>query len=112
MLFRCVYRAAIMPHLTIFTVCGMMGYYVVGTAAMKYEHIPAGQFKTHCLELVNNISLKKSAYIITKRGVPVARMLPAEDQAPEQLFGWLSNSIVEVTDIVEPTQTSWEASDD
>ena len=76
---------------------------------MKYEHIPAGQFKAHCLQLMNDINAKKVGYIITKRGVPVARILPPEEAAPPQLFGWLSGTIIEEGNIIDPIDAEWES---
>jgi prevent-host-death family protein len=76
---------------------------------MKYEHIPAGQFKAHCLQLMNDINTKKVGYIITKRGVPVARILPPEETVPPQLFGWLTGTIIEENNIIDPIDVEWES---
>lgn len=76
---------------------------------MKFEHIPAGQFKAHCLQLMNDINIKKIGYIITKRGVPVARILPPEETALPQLFGWLSGTLIEENNIIDPIDVDWES---
>jgi hypothetical protein len=77
---------------------------------MKFEHIPAGQFKTYCLQLMDDIHTKKKGFVITKRGVPVAQIIPTEDNLP-QLFGWLSQSVVEQGNIIDPINVEWDVYD-
>lgn len=76
---------------------------------MKYEHIPAGQFKAHCLQLMNDINTKRVGYIITKRGVPVARILPPEEAPSPPLFGWLSDTVISEENIIDPIDVEWES---
>jgi prevent-host-death family protein len=42
------------------------------------REIPAGQFKTKCLALLDEVRDERSELVITKRGVPVARVIPIE----------------------------------
>jgi antitoxin (DNA-binding transcriptional repressor) of toxin-antitoxin stability system len=47
-------------------------------------------------------------YVITKRGVPVARLLPASAER-RPLLGSLSGAVVTAGDIVSPIDDPWSA---
>ena len=49
---------------------------------------------------------KHETIVITKRGFPIAKLVPYEDK-PSHLFGFLSNSVVITGDIVEPIEEAW-----
>jgi prevent-host-death family protein len=55
--------------------------------------IPAGEFKAKCLGLIDEVNLSGQPVLITKRGKPMARLMPIEDPAPredpEAIFGCL-----------------------
>lgn len=65
--------------------------------------IPAGQFKAQCLGLLDEVSLTGERLIITKRGKPVAQLLPLEE--PPSLLG----SVTIKGDIVSPIDVKWDA---
>lgn len=66
------------------------------------EYVAAGQFKQHCLKLMDNVAITGETLVITKRGKPVARLCPVEEK-PRTLFG-IANSDIEILgDIVSPT---------
>ncbi|MDR1228839.1 MAG: type II toxin-antitoxin system prevent-host-death family antitoxin [Azoarcus sp.] len=69
--------------------------------------IAAGQFKATCLKLLDAVSLTQEPLIITKRGVPVAKLVPIPPQT--SLFGALAGSVQEEDDIVSPLENAWEA---
>ena len=75
------------------------------------ETIPAGDFKTHCLALMDEVKNKRQAIVITKRGVPVAKLIPAEEVFPS-LFGWMKDTVVEQGSILDPIDLEWEASNE
>lgn len=70
--------------------------------------VPAGQFKTHCLKLMDDVRKRHCEIVITKRGKPVAKLVPYEDKRPD-IFGYAKGSIVIHGDIIEPTGDIWEA---
>jgi prevent-host-death family protein len=78
---------------------------------MKYNEmtIPAGKFKAQCLSLLDQVSQSNQVIIITKRGKPVARLVPLDTEKPRKLFGCFAGHVVEEGDIVGPTGESWEA---
>ena len=70
--------------------------------------ISAGEFKAKCLKLMDLAEQKHETVIITKRGIPVAKLIPYEEQ-PTRLFGFLKGSVVMKGDIIEPIDETWDA---
>lgn len=68
---------------------------------MKTKTIPAGQFKARCLAIMDEVQAKREAVIITKRGKPVAKLIPAE-QEKDDIFGFFKGKIEIKGDIVSP----------
>ena len=67
--------------------------------------IGAAKFKAQCLALLDN--LDQDGLVVTKRGKPVARLLPFERQHAE-LIGSL-RSKVEIQGDILSTGTDWDA---
>ena len=63
--------------------------------------IAAGQFKARCLRLMDEVRTTREPVLITKKGRPVAKLVPAESQV-EDIFGCLRNEIKIVGDIESP----------
>lgn len=75
----------------------------------KIDHrISAGEFKAKCLTLMNEVALSRVPLVITKRGKPVAKLVPA-DERPVDLFGRMAGTIKIVGDIVSPLDVEWTA---
>ena len=72
------------------------------------ESIPAGQFKARCLELMDRVRDRRLEVVITKRGKPVARLVPVEQQEREAA-GFLKGTVRYRGDIVKPTGERWDA---
>ena len=68
---------------------------------MKIKTIPAGQFKARCLAIMDEVKAKRQAVVITKRGKPVAKLIPAE-QEKDDIFGFFQGKIEIKGDIVSP----------
>lgn len=47
--------------------------------AVVRKEVPAGVFKQGCLALIDDVAASKREIVITKRGKPVARVVPMED---------------------------------
>lgn len=60
--------------------------------------IAAGQFKARCLRLMDEVRATREPVLITKKGRPVAKLVPAESQV-EDIFGCLRDEIKIVGDI-------------
>ena len=70
--------------------------------------IAAGEFKSHCLKLMDEVKKKHTSFVITKRGKPVAKLVPIDD-TPPLLFGRLKGRISIEHDIIAPTGERWNA---
>jgi prevent-host-death family protein len=79
---------------------------------MKTKTIPAGQFKARCLAIMDEVQAKRQAVVITKRGKPVARLVPVE-QEKDDIFGFFKGKgKIEIKgDIVSPILTPEEWGD-
>lgn len=53
--------------------------------SMKPRSVPAGAFKQGCLAILDEVARTHRPVVVTKRGKPVARVVPiADDRAREQ----------------------------
>ena len=73
--------------------------------------LSAGEFKTHCLKLMDLTRDKRETILITKRGVPIAKLIPYDDNPPP-IFGFMKGSITIKGDILEPLLEKWTVADD
>lgn len=69
--------------------------------------LSAGEFKTHCLKLMDMAKDKRETIIITKRGKPVAKLVPY-DETPIPIFGFMAESLEIKEDIVEAIGEKWD----
>ena len=67
----------------------------------------AGEFKTKCLQLLDDVAASRKPLIITKFGKPVAQLTPMPLTA--KLRGALKGSVLYEGDIVSPLENEWEA---
>ena len=74
---------------------------------MKRE-IAAGKFKATCLALLDEVQQSGEEIVITKRGKPVARLMPMGDTRPE-IFGRMKGTITILGEIVSPIGEIWDA---
>jgi len=72
--------------------------------------IAAGKFKAQCLRLMDEVRDEHRTFEITKRGRPVARLVPIEG-TPPALFGRLSGRVVIHGDITSPLGDAWDVED-
>jgi prevent-host-death family protein len=72
--------------------------------------IAAGSFKVHCLAIMDEVQSKRRAVLITKRGKPVAKLVPVE-QEKDDIFGFLKGKVKVVGDVVSPALTPEECGD-
>jgi prevent-host-death family protein len=54
--------------------------------------MPAGEFKTHCLKLMDEVRDCRCEIVITKRGKPVAKLIPFEENRPD-IFGYMKGTL-------------------
>jgi prevent-host-death family protein len=72
--------------------------------------IATGEFKARCLTLMDDVRSTREPLIITKRGKPVAKLVPADDTERE-FIGRLKGRFRVVGDIESPVEPpeAWEA---
>jgi prevent-host-death family protein len=71
----------------------------------------AGEFKTHCLRIMEEVHRCREAVIITKRGVPIAKLVPT-DEPSHDVFGCMAGTAEIIGDIEAPVvpARAWKAS--
>jgi prevent-host-death family protein len=87
---------------------------------MAKRTIAAGDFKQGCLALIDQVSETKDEIVITKRGRPVARLVPLEDPRDHErhlLATWRGKAKQLVSDdqLIEPSGSGlvrWAALDE
>jgi prevent-host-death family protein len=67
--------------------------------------IPAGTFKTKCLAIMDEVKAKREAVVITKRGEPVAKLVPVTTDTDE-IFGFFSGKGSITGDVLSPALSS------
>lgn len=71
----------------------------------KSRAVSAAEFKSRCLGLLDEVRDSGVEIVVTKRGHPVARLVPIEELVPPPLHG----SIVREGDLVSPIGDDWDA---
>jgi prevent-host-death family protein len=72
------------------------------------REISAGEFKARCLALMDEVRDGGGEYVITKRGTPVAKLVPVRVQR-RPLLGSMKGTVKILGDIVGPIDEPWEA---
>lgn len=67
--------------------------------------IAAGQFKAHCLRLLDEVAETGETIVVTKRGRAVARLTPV--QAPPSLRGSVT-FLVSDEELMQPILEPWD----
>ena len=71
----------------------------------------ASEFRARCLALMDEVAESGEPIVITKRGKPVARLIPCEPE-PVDWFGRDRDIIQIHGDIISPIDVEWEAESD
>jgi prevent-host-death family protein len=65
------------------------------------KQMRASAFKTHCLSVMNDIQATGEPVIVTKRGKPVVKVIPAEPEKGD-ILGFMAGEFEIVGDIESP----------
>jgi len=76
---------------------------------MAKQTIGAAAFKTKCLSLLDEVQQQHKEIVITKRGKPVARLVPVKKTDAPSPWGWMKGTGRICGDIVGPTDEVWNA---
>lgn len=72
--------------------------------------VPATEFKAKCLELMDRVAERRESFVITKRGKPVAKLVPADPPKKKRsIFGFMVDRMEIVGDLDKPlwTEEEW-----
>ncbi len=69
--------------------------------------IGAGEFKSTCLKLLDDVARDRIPLVITKHGKPVAQLVPMPPDT--DLFGAMAGSVLNEDDIESPIDAEWHA---
>lgn len=71
--------------------------------------ISATEFKARCLELMDDVATRRVTYVVTKRGVPIAELVPTAAPSVSPI-GFMQGTIREEGDVVGPDHGAWDRS--
>jgi prevent-host-death family protein len=74
---------------------------------MAQRTISASEFKAKCLALLDEVAEQRRPLVVTKRGRPVARVVPIEK--PRSLIGTVEY-LVDDDELIKPLYEDWEPS--
>jgi prevent-host-death family protein len=66
----------------------------------------AGSFKVHCLAVMDEVQATRQTVVITKRGRPVAKLVPA-DKGADEIYHFLRGKGAVVGDVIAPAIEDW-----
>jgi antitoxin (DNA-binding transcriptional repressor) of toxin-antitoxin stability system len=66
----------------------------------------AGSFKVHCLAVMDEVQAKRQTVVITKRGRPVAKLVPADKDSGD-IYHFLRGKGSVVGDVISPALEDW-----
>lgn len=74
------------------------------------KKMAAGVFKAKCLSVMDTVQRTREPVVITKRGKPVAKLVPAEEP-DKSIFGSLKGKMKILGDIESPVEPpeAWDA---
>lgn len=73
--------------------------------------IAAGEFKSKCLGIMEDIHETGLPVVITKRGVPMVKIIPytSKQKPKKSLFGAMKDTLIINGNIIKPIGEQWEA---
>lgn len=74
------------------------------------KKMAAGEFKVHCLQVMDQVQSRREPVLITKRGKPVAKLVPVAHEKDE-IFGFLKGKVKVLGDVASPALTPEEWGD-
>lgn len=74
--------------------------------------VAISEFKATCLALLEEVRTTGETLVVTKRGVPIARIEPPSDiEVPRRKLGGMRGTVTYIGDIVSPVSSieEWDA---
>ena len=72
-------------------------------------NMPAAEFKSHCLAVMDRVNKTHEPVVITRRGKPLVKLVPVPALARASLFGFMKGTVLLNGDITVPLNESWNA---
>jgi len=69
------------------------------------KKIAAGNFKVHCLAVMDEVQAKRETVLITKHGKPVAKLIPAGKDR-DDIYNFLAGKGSITGDVVSPAMSA------
>lgn len=73
------------------------------------REIKASEFKAKCLKLMDEVQRTRRGYVVTKRGKPVADIVPHRSLQKKSPFGAWKGRVKVTGDIISPLDVEWDA---
>ena len=105
-------KRSVLLHITfdIFLDLTILIDYFVKKGGGQMRTMAISKFKSHALRVLNEVAKSQETIVITKRGKPIAQVVPYRKSAMKPTPGKLSDTFVFETDIVTPLGKGlWEA---
>ena len=77
---------------------------------MAMKQIAVSEFKAKCLAILDEVQKTRRPVRITRRGKPLAVVIPPAAESPKDIFGFMKGSVEILGDIVSPANDpeDWE----
>jgi prevent-host-death family protein len=83
---------------------------MLSTLVTMPRPVSVSELKTHCLRIVEEVARGRREVVITKRGKRVARLVPVEDESPEDALDRLRGTLVRGFDLSDfETGVRWQS---
>ncbi|SRR6266550_8920905 len=80
------------------------------TVRREVTTVKASVFKAKCLDIMDEVQQRHISVVVTKHGIPVAKLGPVVDTPPDP-FGFLSGTVVNDDGLVDAEHDAWAESD-
>ncbi|MFA5792338.1 MAG: type II toxin-antitoxin system Phd/YefM family antitoxin [Candidatus Gracilibacteria bacterium] len=70
--------------------------------------ISATEFKAKCLHMMDDVRFSKTEITITKRGKPIAKLVPIKHKQNFKGFGCMKGTFKITGDIISPIDVKWD----
>ncbi len=77
--------------------------------SLMTRHVKASEFKAKCLALMDQVARTGSSIVITKKGKPIAELVPHRERKGRSPFGIWKDKVKIKGDIISPIDVEWDA---
>ena len=70
--------------------------------------VSVSEFKAHCLQYLEETRTIHTELLVTKRGKPIAKIVPVTNEGMPFAYGDMQNSITLKSNILDPIDTEWD----